>query len=162
MKEIPLTQEKVALVSDKDLDDLDAISWRFYKGIAVRSNRKGQRPLQIAMHRVIAERMLDTPLAKEHIVSHVDGNRLNNQRENLRIGTRQQIGGRQSGHRGSRSQYKGVAWHKNRETWVAQIRYEGQLKHIGCFNLEEDAARAYDAKARELFGEFVSLNFPDE
>ena len=50
------------------------------------------------------------------------------------------------------SQYRGVNWHKEARKWVAHITIDGVLKHIGYFVNEADAARAYDARAREEWG----------
>src|SRR5574343_1382782 len=58
------------------------------------------------------------------------------------------------------SKYRGVF--KNRDKWVAQISRKGYQKYLGTFATEIEAARAYDAKARELFGDAAPLNFPDE
>jgi len=60
------------------------------------------------------------------------------------------------------SQYKGVCWDEKRGAWKAQIRKGDYYRSIGRFDDEEDAARAYDNAARELFGEHASLNFPEE
>ena len=55
--------------------------------------------------------------------------------------------------------YKGVV--RSRNGWVARIGHEREVRYLGYFATEEDAARAYDAAARELRGEFARLNFPD-
>ncbi|MHC4259490.1 MAG: AP2 domain-containing protein [Planctomycetota bacterium] len=56
------------------------------------------------------------------------------------------------------SQYKGVSWIKSEKKWRARIKFDGRSIHIGRFDDEKAAARAYDAKARELFGELAALN----
>jgi hypothetical protein len=57
------------------------------------------------------------------------------------------------------SQYKGVYWSAECSKWRAQLRINGKKLHLGAFINELDAAKSYDNKARELFGEFASLNF---
>jgi hypothetical protein len=59
---------------------------------------------------------------------------------------------------GTVSQYKGVSWHTRDKVWFARIQLNKQQIHLGRFNNEIDAARAYDKKAIELFKEFTNLN----
>lgn len=63
--------------------------------------------------------------------------------------------------RGSVSHFKGVSWHRHTEKWVAQLTVHGRQRHLGIFDAEEDAARAYDAAALELLGADTFLNFPN-
>ena len=64
---------------------------------------------------------------------------------------------------GSRSGFKGVNWSGTKtHTWQARIMRNGKRVFLGNFDTPEEAARAYDAAARELFGEFARLNFPEE
>lgn len=59
------------------------------------------------------------------------------------------------------SKYKGVIFRKDKQKrqWQARIRYEKKLINIGMFSSEEEAAKAYDKKAIELYGEYARLNF---
>lgn len=155
MKQILLTQNKVALVDDQDFLWLWLQSpWCCQKGYAGRAERgKG-----IIMHRVIAERAYGP---SRLFVDHKDRNTLNNQRDNLRYATSAQQK-QNSISRTGRSKYKGVTWNSSALKWVAAIRHNGLLQHLGVFDNEITAALAYDEKAIELFGEFARLNFPLE
>lgn len=66
---------------------------------------------------------------------------------------------------GSKSKFSGVWQHSAKKqgskTWQAQIKYNGKTHYLGIYLTEEEAARAYDAKARELYGDQARLNFPD-
>jgi hypothetical protein len=108
------------------------------------------------MHRQI----MDPPKGK--IVDHIDGNQANNCRANLRICTRRENGCNRSKPVGTTSRFKGVSWHKATGKWAATIHFKRRAFWLGYFDDEAEAARAYDAKAVELFGEFARLNFPDE
>lgn len=85
--------------------------------------------------------------------------------DNCRWATRQQQMQNTRSRKGSTSQYKGVFLDRRSNSksnpWQSQIRVNGKRKHLGCFATEEAAARAYDAAAKELHGEFACLNFKD-
>jgi hypothetical protein len=60
------------------------------------------------------------------------------------------------------SKYRGVCWDKRHNKWAVQITHDGKLLHLGYFEDEEEAARAYDRAARAQHGETAQLNFPAE
>lgn len=93
-------------------------------------------------------------------VDHKDRSGFNNRRKNLRPATTGQNKRNSDSYRNSSSEYKGVHWNKQSKKWHAQIMREGKNYYLGLFTSEEDAARAYDAAARRLHGEFGRLNFP--
>lgn len=94
-------------------------------------------------------------------VDHIDGDGLNNQRCNLRPASVLENNQNARKHAAAYSQYKGVSWCKREGRWFAQIQHERNHRHLGYHASETDAAFAYDAAARELFGEFARLNFPE-
>lgn len=59
------------------------------------------------------------------------------------------------------SKYVGVLYSSEKNKWVAKIKKDRKSYHICNTNNEEDAAKAYDAKALELYGENATLNFPE-
>lgn len=92
-------------------------------------------------------------------VDHINGNPLDNRKANLRFASSQQNNrNRAKTSRPKSSQYKGVSRDRNR--WTAVIYSNYRQIYLGSFVNEVDAARAYDAKAREIFGEFAAVNFP--
>lgn len=108
-----------------------------------------------ALHRVILN------AESKFEVDHINGNGLDNRRSNLRIATRQQnSANRVKGNfENATSAFKGI-YKRGEKRWVAQITINNENRHIGSFDNEENAARAYDAAALEAFGEFAKLNFP--
>lgn len=88
-------------------------------------------------------------------VDHRDDDGLNNRRSNLRIATKSQNMAN-AGSRGGASRFRGV--HRKRSRWTAQITKDGKKRCLGTFDTEEQAAVAYNAAARELFGEFAWQN----
>lgn len=95
-----------------------------------------------------------------HEIDHRDRNGLNNQRSNLRWATKAQQRCNQALRRDSKTGFKGVNLVRGKY-WSATIRANNTTFYLGYFATAEDAARAYDAKARELHGDFAYVNFPD-
>lgn len=116
-------------------------------GYAVRS--EGGRP--ILMHRVIAS----APPGLE--VDHINRNRLDNRRSNLRLTDYTGNMRNCSRNRRNTSGYKGVRRLGNR--WAARLKCDGEWCCLGWFNTPEEAAVAYDLMAMALFGEFAATNF---
>lgn len=91
-------------------------------------------------------------------IDHKNRNKLCNERWNLRIcTTSQNQANRQAPGKNKTSQYKGVRLHKQGK-WEARITHKYNVIQIGLFDIENDAAIAYNNKALELFGEFAYLN----
>lgn len=113
----------------------------------------------ILMHREVAKL---AGMAESKRYDHKDGNGLNNQRQNIRPAS-QLENGRNRGTAlwpGKSSRFKGVSLFKRTRRWMAHIRINGKLCHLGTFSTEEEAAKAYDRSARLHFGEFARTNFP--
>lgn len=95
----------------------------------------------------------------EYHVDHINGDRLDNRRCNLRLATNQQNCWNQGLGARNTSGFKGVSWHSRDLLFGAHIRVDGRQKTLGYFPDAEVAARAYDAAAREHYGEFARTNF---
>lgn len=153
MKEIQLTQGKIALVDDEDYERLILWKWKADKGsrsfYATRSEYKEGKKKTLMMHRVI----MREPDGME--IDHIDGNGLNNQKHNLRVCTRKENSRNLPST--NKNGYKGV--HKSGSKWMAQIWNDGTAVYLGTFLEVEEAARAYDEKAKEIFGDFARTNF---
>lgn len=91
-------------------------------------------------------------------VDHIDGNPLNNTLDNLRICKKQQNEFNSKLRSDSSSGYKGVSYRKDRHYYRSYINKDGKQYHLGNYNTKEEAARAYNQKAIELFGEYARLN----
>jgi hypothetical protein len=157
--EIQLTKGYVAIVDDEDAD-LSGFSWTVLQARRTDYARgwlDGKQTL-VYMHRVIAERVLGHPPLKGELVDHWNHNGCDNRRGNLRIVTQSQNMANQRIREESSSGYKGVCWVNGRQKWVATIGFNRKRIHIGYFVSKADAARAYNAKAQELYGEHAYLN----
>lgn len=159
MREIKLTQGKVALVDDCDFEELNKFKWHayqcgknFYAGRGIWVDGK---TYSIKMHRQI----LGLTTSKIHC-DHINGNGLDNRRCNLRKCTHAENQRNVGINRLNKTGFKGVSWHSRDKRFEAKIRIEGVKKHIGYFVSVSDAARAYDEAAKKYHGEFAKLNFP--
>lgn len=156
MKEIILTQGKIALIDDEDFEMVSKHKWRLQKGrnthYAITQIYHKRKMQAILMHRLILNP------AENMDVDHINHNGWDNTRSNIRVCTKSQNCMNRNTHKGSSSIYKGVCWHKQCNKWRSRIRIHGKLIHLGDFHNEIDAAKAYNIKAVELFGEFAKLN----
>lgn len=160
-KEIPLTQGLVALVDEADYERVSAHKWfakenrsSFYATMTHRI--PDGRTLSVYMHRFL----LQAPPG--YVVDHIDGNGLNNTRANIRVANHSQNASKMKKTKVGKSGFKGVRAEPSGR-FVATICKQYKARHIGTFDTAEEAARAYDRAAVELFGiENCALNFPLE
>jgi hypothetical protein len=152
VKRIPVGQGLYAYVDAADYEWLSQWTWHLNGGYAVRLE-KGKK---VFMHRQIM------PPPPGRIVDHTNHNKLDNSRPNLRPCTRQENMYNLTKRTGSCSRFKGVGYRKDRHKWYALLRPKGRRTWTGSFDSEIEAARAYDRKAIELFGEFANLDFPED
>lgn len=152
MKQIPLTQGKFALVDDHWFDYLNQWKWYYKQGYAARTDRTVTKTC-VFIHRVV----MNAPSGMH--VDHINHDTLDNQVSNLRICTTGDNQRNKSIQSGGTSQYKGVCWRRRDRKWVAQIKFNGKVMHLGQFTDEVKAAKVYDAAARHYFREFALTNF---
>jgi hypothetical protein len=151
MKEIPLTQGKVALVDDADFNWLIQIKWRAAKCRGCWYAKSGYDSY---MHREILGLM---GRIEGH---HKNGNGLDNQRHNLVSASRAKNAGAFCRPRKNKtSQFRGVSWAKHIDKWMAHIRVNYKMINLGYFESEINAAKARDLAAKREFGPLAQLNF---
>lgn len=169
---------KVSIVDDEDWEEISKYKWytcvwkpdgSCYSRATVphpqggKTSKGSPRRARIMMHRFL----MAPPEGYE--VDHINHNKLDNRRCNLRVCTRAENGRniRKTNNRSSR--YKGVSRSKkgpdminNRsKQWTCGITYDGEYHWVGMYATEEHAALVYDEWAQEHHGEFACLNFPD-
>ena len=148
---IPLSRGKFAKVDPEDAERVLAMApWQCTKtGYAIKILWKSRTLL----HRFL----MDAP--DDMQVDHINGDKLDCRKANLRLATDLQNRHNTPPHRDCVSGFKGVSF--NGKRWRARIYAQGKQRALGYFDTLEEAARVYDAAAKELYGEFAWLNFPD-
>lgn len=149
MKSITLTQNKFALVDDEDYIFLMQWKWRYKNGYAMTGGKKTKL---IRMHRLL----LQTPQGYD--TDHVNCNKLDNRRENLRICTSAQNKMNNQIRSDNKSGYKGVSFCSNRNKWQAFICVNKKSLYLGLYDDKKEAARAYNNAAAENYGEYARIN----
>jgi hypothetical protein len=140
------------LVDAKDFEMLTKWKWCATEaGYAEAYMRGGRAPKLAYMHRLI---MLPDP---GHEIDHINGDKLDNRRRNLRVCAHGENMRNQRSAFGS-SRYKGVSWDNLRGKWRAYIVRDSRQVWLGYFDNEADAARAYNDAAFEVHGEFSLPN----
>lgn len=136
MKEISLTKNKVALVDDDDFERVSVRKWSYHHtGYAVSG-----KP-QISLHRFIFK------AKKGQILDHINCNKLDNRKSNLRLCTTSQ-----NLHRVTKG--KGIEWRKSRKAWVVRMKVKGVKKYIGYFKDKKEAEEAHKQASVKYFKEF--------
>lgn len=141
VKQIPLTQGRVAIVDDEDAARVAGCKWHYLRCGYAHNSTRGY------MHRVLLG------AGPGERVDHVSGDKLDNRRANIRIATAAQNAANVGKREGHRSKFKGVTplpW----RGWMARIKNT----YLGSFPTPELAARAYDRAALEHFGAFAKTN----
>lgn len=151
-KEIFFTNEKVLILDDDDYENLKSYNITLHRGgYAIRHIQKENKSVVILIHREI------TNAPSGMVVDHINGNKLDNRKENLRVCTQSQNSMNRRLFSKNSSGHKGVSWCKTKRKWQAQIMLNGKQKTIGRFHNIEDAILAYKKASQELFGEFARV-----
>lgn len=140
------------MVSDSDYQEIQQFKWYVHKnGYAYRTDVVGGKPKCVYMHRKILG------LNSGGYGDHINGNKLDNRRENLRICTSTENCANRKIQSNNKSGYKGVISRSGR--WFARVQLNKKKVYGEYFDTKEAAAKAYDVAARRFFGEYAKLNF---
>lgn len=145
----------VSILDSSDAAQLPQHRWLACRAWGGNVYVRGSREPRVYLHKHLMGAGPDV------MVDHINGDTLDNRRINLRIATLQQNNQNRRGF--AQSGWKGVYRipHKARRQWFSAIYFNGCAKRLGSFATPEEAALAYDTAAKQFFGEFARLNFPD-
>jgi hypothetical protein len=157
-RRIYLGEERFALVDPPLFYQLNNYHWSF--------NEKRERPYAVRYAYLSKDKIKTISMHREimnfpagRLVDHENGDTLDNRRDNLRIATSEQNAyNKQKTKTKTSSRFIGVYYDKQKNRWIARIKYKDKRIYLGCF---KDEIEAYDAAARKYHGEFARLNFPE-
>ena len=160
-RRIRFSGPKYAIVDPEDYEPLARCKWyyinsngKFYAARVGRTDDSPKRTI-LYMHRQIVE------VPEGMVLDHINREPLDNRKANLRPATRAQNLWNSTKRKGGSSKYRGVSYKKQIAKWIARMYIDGKETHLGCFEEEIDAAKAYDKAAKKHRKPFAVLNFPD-
>ena len=156
VKYIPLTQGQLAIVDDDDYERVNRHKWHALKRSdgrhydAARNIRNYNRHGTI--ERLLLSRFITGATDHKYVVDHINHNTLDNTKANLRICTQRQNMQNITRRSSKYSKFPGVSYDKSakKKKWISHIQINGQVKHLGRFEEEREAAKAYEKAVREL------------
>ena len=149
MKKIDLGNGHFAKVDDDFYEKYNHLNWRYEKH---HSGNGGYAVTTVKLHRLV------TGAERGEEIDHLNRDKLDNRKENLRrVSSSENRQNRRPDKRNS-SGYRGVHFQRNR--WVARLAKDGKRIWLGAYATKEEAAKAYDKAAKELYGEKAYLNLP--
>lgn len=150
MKQIPLVNsEKLLIVDDALYPELVKHRWSLQSGGYVRT--------WVGIKMIYIHRMV-TGVEKGKYVDHINGDKLDNRKQNLRICTQSENLANSKKRKNTSSIYKGVNWDESRGKFLARIGVNGTGINLGRFDTDVEAAQAYNDAAIKYYGEFANLN----
>lgn len=157
MAYVPLTKGYEAIIDAEDAKLIGAENWCVTgPGVqigggciyAMRRAKCDGVMTTIKMHRLI----INAPDGFQ--IDHIDGNGLNNRKENLRVVTPAQNLKNRRLSRHNTSGFKGVSWSKSRQKWMANIFSDGRAYHLGEYDSPEEAHKAYVEGSKRYHGDY--------
>ncbi len=137
-----LTQDKWAIVDDSDVDLIKQFNWCYSGGYASVNIRREEKRTPLLMHQLLLNTGFGSGKGGDSVVDHEDGNRLNNQRYNIRATSTHDNNKNRARQTNNKSGTPGVYWHKGSSKWIARIHVNRKDITIGSFVNKDDAINA--------------------
>lgn len=151
MQRLQINQNQFVLLDDDDFEKFSKWSWQVNNSGYVRRTLK-RRMFKLPQTTIYLHRVMMEP-PKGMVVDHINGDKLDNRRQNLRVVTQQQNQwNRHKTNRNNKSGYTGVTWAKYNKNWLARIKVNGKQMCLGSHYNIEDAVKARQEVERRYYG----------
>jgi len=158
VEKILLSSGRHTLIDSEDFSRVCKHKWRDAKGSVITTIKENNKYKTVSLHRFILN------YNGKKFIDHINNNPLDNRKENLRIATISENGGNSLPN--YNKTYKGISYrkeHKHRlKPYYCRITCRGKVYELGYYKTEIEAIKAYNKKAKELFGEFAKINKLEE
>lgn len=153
-KRIKLTKGMFAIIDDEDFEIVSKMRWHAKKcgNHHYAAASPTYRGPSIYLHRLVMK------APKNLLVDHVNSNTLDDRKSNLRLCAKHQNLANRGLQKNNTVGFKGVCFHGKSKTWNARVKFRGKSISVGYHKTPEEAARHYNLKVKELFGEFAFFN----
>jgi hypothetical protein len=159
---LPLSKGLFSLIDREDYFRVGLWSWSAFRPVGARTwyaqsfcDHGDKKKRLVSLHQYVLS-------LTGNEVDHINGEGLDNRKSNLRVCSHQQNIWNSQPRDGGTSAFKGVSWRADRSKWRAYIVINAKQRFLGLFADEIEAAKAYDRAAKELFGVFARVNFPND
>lgn len=158
MQIIKISQGYECTIDDEDFQFINSHKWKVLRSrkriyASYSYGEKGNKSM--LMHRLILD------AKKGEYVDHINGNTLDNRRENLRLCTNSENLGNRGKQTNNTTGYKGVYKTESPLYYRCAIRKDNMVYCLGTLKDKEKCAKLYDAASLHFYGEFAYLNFPE-
>lgn len=154
MKRVPVGKNEYAMVDDDDYARVSAVNWY----ITGHGYAYSEKVLSGKTSKILMTHFIMGKPEKGFVVDHINRNRLDNRKDNLRFCTLAQNNMNRKMQKNNTSGYTGVFWHKPAKKWQVFICIDKKQTHVGIYADKKEAALAYNEAAKEHYGEFARLN----
>lgn len=155
MKVLQLSQGRTSFIDD---EDETGVKWYFERSTGYAARKPNMGLKKQYLQRFVLERKLGRPLEKGEYADHINGNRLDNRRANIRVATMSENLVNRAVDKRSTSGVRGVSQDKRNGNWTAYYAVEGKKRHIGSFKTKDEAVAARMTVVIKIHGEFFNPN----
>ena len=151
-----IVKGREVLIDDEDYERVMYYTWRINNGYVITNTKIKDNQEKLRFNLKLHRLVLNLKKGDGLIVDHINGNRLDNRKKNLRLVNHIQNARNRKVQKDNASGYKGVF--RSGKKYRARISVNNKLYNLGTYSTKEEAAKKYNEAALKYFGEYAKLN----